>query len=83
VISRVDSRTTIAAKGSRNILNSAYLLDGIVNTFPFESFPSLICPPTTYTLCAQQEQVNINSEQFKLILFQNALNTARKQKNTK
>ena len=46
MISRDDSRTVLAASGSRNILNSAYLFDGTVNKFPFESFSSLIWPPT-------------------------------------
>uniref|UniRef100_A0A0A9C2Z6 Uncharacterized protein n=1 Tax=Arundo donax TaxID=35708 RepID=A0A0A9C2Z6_ARUDO len=47
MIFRLDSRTVFAASGSRNMLNSTYLFDGTVNTFPFSSSLSLMSPPTT------------------------------------
>lgn len=46
-----DSKTVFAAKGSRNILNSAYLFKGTVKTFPVSLSPWLKCPPTIYTSC--------------------------------
>lgn len=51
VIVRFDSITIFAAKGSRNMLNSANLFVGTLKTFPALSFPSMTCPPTTYTFC--------------------------------
>lgn len=52
-----ESTTIFAAKGSRNMLNSAYLFEGIVKRFPF-SLLSLICPPTTYTFCKVNAIIN-------------------------
>lgn len=46
-----EPNTVFAAKGSRNILNSAYSLEGIVNTFPLSLSLLLIWPPTIYTSC--------------------------------
>lgn len=48
-----ESKTVFAAKGSRNILNSAYSLDGTEKTFPLSARLWLRCPPTTYTSCVQ------------------------------
>lgn len=46
LILTVDSNTVFAPKGSRKILNSAYLFEGMVKTFPLSVSSSLICPPT-------------------------------------
>lgn len=42
----VDSNTVLAPKGSRKILNSAYIFEGTVKTFPLSVSSSLMCPPT-------------------------------------
>jgi len=46
-----DSNTVLAAKGSKNMLNSAYWLEGTENIFPLSLTVLLMCPPTTYTSC--------------------------------
>ena len=46
-----DSNTVLAAKGSKNILNSAYWLEGTEKIFPLPLTVLLMCPPTTYTSC--------------------------------
>lgn len=49
----VELKTVFAAKGSRNILNSAYLLEGMLKTFPVSKLSRLMCPPTMYTSCKE------------------------------
>ncbi|GER30171.1 histidine-containing phosphotransfer protein 1 [Striga asiatica] len=51
VMLRFESKTVFAAKGSRNMLSSAYLFEGMFFTSPPSSIFWLICPPTTITSC--------------------------------
>lgn len=54
VTSSPESMTVFAASGSRKKLNSEYLFEGTVKTFPLSSPLSTMCPPTMKTLCRKR-----------------------------
>lgn len=67
VIGSFDSITFFAEKGSKKMLNSAYLFIGVVKRFPPNEVLLCICPPKTYKSWSVKGGENLNNISFNKI----------------